>query len=491
MIIPIGHERGSVRRLPWVTFGIMGVCVLSLLASFYAPSHEEEAAALARKISAFFIDHPHLGVDEDVEKLLFAGMDQDERQGFVELWRETRPPETDANARADLQAEFDGLVAELRALGELHPLRRWGWIPARASAWTLFTHMFMHAGVLHLLGNLLILYLAGPFVEDVWGRGVYAGFYVAAGLTAAVVFSVTHPDLNLPLVGASGAIAGVMGAFLVRYRKTHIHFFYIVGFMMSGTFSAPAWVMLPMWFVEQLFMASLGSSSMTAGGVAYWAHVGGFVFGVGAALTMKHFEVEERFIRPKLDAVINPALVDNAVIDQALEARAAGEADAAFTLLAAAAHQQPYNPDVVMALGTVARDTHRQAEAGPAVVRLIEDELRQGETQAAIGHWRGLVRDHPDVRAASMLLLRLARVLSESGHRDEAAAALRLALLDEQGNMTVHTALRIAREAESVDSHVAQGAARIALAMPGINEVERSRAEALLAAAAVKSRSFL
>ena len=490
-VLPIGHEQGSVRRLPWVTFGIMGICVLTLVYSFYPPTMQEQATELIDRLGRLFTDHPHVQIDEEVADFLFAGMDEDTRQAFLEMHRTTRPREESSGRMEEIQREFDRLVGELMALAEALPLRRWGLVPKRPAAETFVTHMFMHAGVLHLLGNFLILYLAGPFVEDVWGRGLYAGFYVAAGLAAAIVFMVKHPELNVPLVGASGAIAGVMGAFLVRYWNTHIHFFYIFGFMFSGTFSAPAWVMLPMWFVEQLLMASLSSASMPAGGVAYWAHIGGFTFGVGTALVIRHYRVEERYINAKLDAVINKTLVDNSVVDEALETKMSGNPDRAFAMLHEEVRRQPRNRDVMLALWSVALGEKRLAEAAPVFLAMIRQELRAGDTRSAIEHWLDLVERVPDVRASPMLLVRLAQVLSGSGHQDEAAAALRLALLDADGAMTAATALRIAREAESVDHRVAQGAARMILGMPGISEVERSSAETLLTALSARSRLFV
>ena len=482
IVLPVGHEQGTVRRLPWVTFGIMGLCVAALIVTPYAGvATEERAEKLVQELSELFKEHPHVVLSDEDMDFMFAGMDEESRAAILEMYRAKRS-RVSTWKMEEIQAEFDRLMVELMALADAHPYRRWGLVPAKLSLVGFITHMFMHGGWVHLIGNLLLLYLAGPFVEDVWGRGLYAGFYVASGVVAAILFMGMHPGLNVPLIGASGAIAGVMGAFLVRYWNTHIHFFYIF-FLVTGTFSAPAWIMLPMWFLEQFLMASLSSGSQPAGGVAYWAHVGGFVFGVGAALAMRHYRIEERLIHPKLDALVNKKLVDNPVLEQALEASATGAGPRALAMLMEEARRLPRDRDVALALWSVAVQEKRLGEAAPLVLALIEDELRCGETRGAINHWLDLVDQVPDISAPPALLVRLARVLSESGRLNEAAGALRLALLDPAGAMTAATALHIAREAEGLDPVLTQGAARMALALPGASEVERTSAEALLTAA--------
>ena len=254
-----------------------------------------------------------------------------------------------------------------------------------------------------------------------------------------------------------------MGAFLVRYWSTQIHFFYLFGFMIHGTFSAPAWAMLPIWFVEQLFLAMVPASSLPGGGVAYWAHVGGFAFGVGTAMVMRHYKIEERYIHPAIDAQVNITLVHNETVDRALEAQAAGDTETAFTLLAAEVRRQPANREAALALWQVAAAQDRASEAAPALLRIIREQLRCGEVKDALNLWLDLVHAVPGVKVEPLLLVRLARALSESGHRDQAVAALRLALLDPDDALTAAMALRISREAREVDEDLARGAARLAL----------------------------
>jgi membrane associated rhomboid family serine protease len=472
IILPIGHEKGTVRRLPWITFGIMALCMVAFFFTNSPPEAQMvELEEKGRELFEFYFSHPYLELPEELEETLFAGVDEESKEAFMEMFRSFGGVEPGPGEIAALQAELEEKVEEFLAAANSHPYRRWGLIPA---------HMFLHGGWLHLLGNLFILYLAGPFIEDVWGRGIYAAFYVAAGLAGALLFMVRNLDLAIPLIGASGAIAGVMGAFLIRYWHVQIHFFYMFGFIIRGTFSAPAWTMLPLWFVEQFFLAAMADAGAVGGGVAYWAHVGGFAFGVGAGLLMKRYKVEELYINPAIDSRVNRTLVDNAALDSALEAKSTGDTQKAFAILAAAAAAQPADEDTTQALWAVATDDGREAEAAPVMLKTIRDEVRHGDLDNAVTHWCQLIEKVPDVQAAPMLLLRLAHHLAETGRRKEAAAALRLALLDPEGKLTPALLLRIAKESREIDPELTRGAARLALARPDVGEIERAGAEALL-----------
>ena len=147
-------------------------------------------------------------------------------------------------------------------------------IPASAY-FTVFSSMFMHGGWMHLIGNMLFLWIYGNNVEDYFGAVKFTLFYLASGLAAIGLYTLFGPNSQIPLVGASGAIAGVMGAYIVlhpRAKITCLLFFFFIQFI-----TLPAKIVLGIWFGYQLLMSLIGSS--TGGGVAWMAHVGGFVFG--------------------------------------------------------------------------------------------------------------------------------------------------------------------------------------------------------------------
>ena len=142
----------------------------------------------------------------------------------------------------------------------------WGWL----------THMFLHGGLLHLGGNMLFLWIFGDNLEDQMGHFGFLIFYLGCGLAAALAQVLAEPALGVPMVGASGAIAGVMGGYLLMFPRARVDVVAII-IIFIKMFTIPAWVMLAVWFAVQLFSgyAMIGGDS----GVAYWAHAGGFLIG--------------------------------------------------------------------------------------------------------------------------------------------------------------------------------------------------------------------
>jgi membrane associated rhomboid family serine protease len=140
----------------------------------------------------------------------------------------------------------------------------------------LITSIFLHGGIMHLAGNMLFLWIFGDNLEDEMGHIPFLIFYLLCGIGASLAQVVTDPTSQVPTVGASGAIAGVMGGYLLLFPKARvdIFIFFVVFFRI---FPIPAWIMLCLWFGIQLFSGINVDTS--AGGVAYWAHAGGFVFG--------------------------------------------------------------------------------------------------------------------------------------------------------------------------------------------------------------------
>ena len=149
----------------------------------------------------------------------------------------------------------------------------------------IFTSMFMHAGLLHLAGNMLYLWIFGDNVEDSLGPFKYLIFYFVGGTVASLTHILTNPGSQIPTVGASGAIGAVLGAYLVLYPRSRIMTLILLGFYMRMTL-IPASIVLGVWFVMQLFSGVLSLGGPDVGGVAFWAHVGGFLSGVVLALLL-------------------------------------------------------------------------------------------------------------------------------------------------------------------------------------------------------------
>jgi len=143
----------------------------------------------------------------------------------------------------------------------------------------LFTSMFLHASFLHVAGNMLFLWIFGDNVEDHLGHFTYLVFYLTSGLAAGVTHILLNQNSIVPSVGASGAIAGVMGAYFILYPRARV----LVWFPPIFLFHVPAWLMLGYWFLGNFLsgtVTAIADTSQTSGGVAFWAHIGGFVAGV-------------------------------------------------------------------------------------------------------------------------------------------------------------------------------------------------------------------
>jgi membrane associated rhomboid family serine protease len=164
----------------------------------------------------------------------------------------------------------------------------WALIPGRVTAgegWGgIFFSMFLHGGWLHLAGNMLFLWIFGDNIEDELGHLRYLGFYLACGVLSALAHVISAPYSPVPTVGASGAIAGVMGAYLLMFPKARVDIL-IIFIIFFRIFPIPAWIMLALWFGMQL-IGGIGADP-SVGGIAYWAHAGGFI--AGLALIVPHW----------------------------------------------------------------------------------------------------------------------------------------------------------------------------------------------------------
>lgn len=168
-------------------------------------------------------------------------------------------------------------------------------IPAQSFFWTYLTSMFVHAGILHLLGNMIFLFLFGACVEDLIGRARFLIFYLLGGLAAELVYIAMTPEhfaSEIPMGGASGAISACMGMYLLLRANADIEFKYFFWFIVikAGEFEIPAWMAITFWFGKDLLWAVLGMmSEHRGGGVAFGAHIGGFLGGLALIAIYKWF----------------------------------------------------------------------------------------------------------------------------------------------------------------------------------------------------------
>jgi membrane associated rhomboid family serine protease len=171
----------------------------------------------------------------------------------------------------------------------------YGLVPDQFHVINIFTAMFLHGGWLHVLGNMWFLWIFGDNIEDILGHWKYLVFYLACGVAAAMTQYFFSPYSRVPMVGASGAIAGVMGAYMLKFPRARILTIAIIFFFITR-FEVPAWLMLIYWFAIQLFngVGTIGVTQANQGGTAFFAHVGGFVAGMALINLMGP---RERFYR--------------------------------------------------------------------------------------------------------------------------------------------------------------------------------------------------
>ncbi len=291
MLIPIRHENMEARRWPVVTIGLI---VLNTLIFLFTHGTMDQQSPELGSTKAHIIllagMHPELTMSTDARQLV-----DDFKAENPSEWAQIQSPTRnlidgwDARIRlvedpAALQAEMNSLGAKYSELATGSLVEKYAFVPAHPHAIAYLTANFLHGGWLHLIGNMWFLWLAGFVLEDVWGRPLFTVFYLIAGAAALQFHAWTNPGSIIPCVGASGAIAALMGAFLVRFPKMKIEMLWIFFFRIYR-FKASAYWLLPLWAFMEVFYGSLFGK---ASGVAHWAHVGGFAFGALGAVALRY-----------------------------------------------------------------------------------------------------------------------------------------------------------------------------------------------------------
>ncbi|HLB35199.1 MAG TPA: rhomboid family intramembrane serine protease [Gemmatimonadales bacterium] len=171
--------------------------------------------------------------------------------------------------------------------------------------YTIVSSMFLHGGWFHIIGNMWFLWVFGNNIEDAMGHGRFVGFYLLCGVLAALAQVFASPNSPVPMVGASGAISGIMGAYLVLYPRVRVHTLVFLGFFVT-TIAVPAYFMLLYWAFLQFVSSVLTAGAGSEGGVAFVAHLGGFVAGAALIRLFAKREFVSRHRRPRI--VVTPPL---------------------------------------------------------------------------------------------------------------------------------------------------------------------------------------
>ena len=317
-----------------------------------------------------------------------------------------------------------------------------GFVPAHPSPLMWVASIFMHAGVLHLLGNMLFLWLFATLTEDVFGAWLLLAFYFASDLGATLLHSLvglifSPGSLEVPVVGASGAIAGIMGLSAVCFLRTKVRVWYLAGWFLywrTGVAEIGAPVFVGLWVGWEMIQGLLDAAYGEGGGVAHWAHVGGFAVGLGGALALK---LRKRVVHTDLVEGRRPVTGQFEAFAQAGE-------------LEQMVERSPDDADAWYALGRARESGGRLAKAGEAHARAMELFLRQRRGAEAVAAYKAMreYREMPALPEALVFLLACA--LEDAGRKEDAFGMFRQLTLEGQRGPQTETALiraaEIARE---------------------------------------------
>lgn len=295
-MFPIGHEGNlTVRRWPVVTVAIIVICLVAFILTDNAIQKDNSGLVQVRThILILHARFPELPMSEK-SRAMVEQFKRDNPDVFRQLASAELQSPIDAQLLMDPEWNMQELAAQMAEL-----CRKWDEGPKDSFLWeyayhserptakSYITAAFLHGGWLHLIMNMWFLYLVGALIEDAWGHFVYPIFYLAAGAAAAFGHGLMHPHSVVSLVGASGAVAGLMGAFMVRFPKARIRVATILWFRL-WVFPVPAWAFLLFWVVWEVIDAFL----LVGDQVAHWAHVSGFVFGAAFAGIMRLMPLEK------------------------------------------------------------------------------------------------------------------------------------------------------------------------------------------------------
>lgn len=383
MLIPLRHENMQGRRWPVITFGIIALNTIIFLGTHSTIDKQgPELGAVKIHLVMLAAEHPELKIPEKAQEFITY-----ERTKNAPLWKEAQRPNRDlfdtwdAKFRAQddpeiLQQEMDSLGESYAELSSSSLLNKYAYIPAHPTLVSMITASFLHGGWLHIIGNMWFLWLAGAVLEDTWGRLIYPAFYLIAGVLAFLVHGMVNVGSFTPTIGASGAIAGLMGAFLVRFPTTKIEMGYLF-FYRFYRFKMAAYWLLPLWLLIEILYGSTGLSA----GVAHWAHIGGFAFGALIAVAIRKTGLEqiaEKGIQEQISWVSHPLLV------QAGEQMEKGELDPAAATLQKLLQEKPDSMDAYRMLQRIYWQKSDLPAHRDALAKLMSLEIKANDHEGAL-----------------------------------------------------------------------------------------------------------
>jgi membrane associated rhomboid family serine protease len=393
MFLPLRHENMEGRRWPILTIALIVLNLLAFLGTRGQIGEENpQRTVTTAHIIKLAAMHPELTMTPAAQEVVAAF-----ERANPAIWERAKSGNSEVEDAWDaqmrmrdddpgkLQAEMDSLCADLSAQTSVSLLDQYAYVPAHPSGISYLTANFLHAGWLHLIGNMWFLWLAGTILEDTWGRVIYPIFYLVAGVVALQLHGWANSGSLTPTLGASGAVAALMGAFLVRFPTTKIDVAVIlsprsIANLALGKgirFKAAAYWLLPFWLLAEVFAGALfGKYSSTA----HWAHVGGFAFGAMAALGLRYSGLEakaDKAIESKVSWTAAPAIV------QATEEMEQGKLDGAVATLQGYLATNPESTEAYTLLHQIYWRKNDVPAYRDAIGKLIQIQLKNNNHEAA------------------------------------------------------------------------------------------------------------
>ena len=379
-LIPSGSEEG-VRRLPYLTIGLIALnVIIFMITSSVLRGQEQELYRIHQELQEIEIKYYFDILEQDPNAMQNITIDEQH-----ELFFENENIRWEGDDYAvwhklynEHKAKFSGIV-----------FNRLGFIPNHFDFLKLFTHMFVHANFFHLLFNMLFFWLVGCNIEDTWSWKVFLGLYLISGVVACLLHTVVYPASNTPLVGASGAIAGIMGAFMIRHFKTKIRFAYFFWLIfvppVFGSFAIYAGIALPIWFLMQIVSARWSVEA----GAAYYAHIGGFIFGAAVGMGMKFLGLEKKYVAPMVEDSFEKLKMSSRM-KEVHRKMDINDTASAMPLLLAVLDEEPQNFDAPLILARIYYEKGHHDDALIMYNKALDIALRSAESNAVLSVYEEL-----------------------------------------------------------------------------------------------------
>lgn len=458
----MARSDGKHRKHPWVTY----LVALGMLGSFGFPALSGAEARLAadEAIAAaleFFEANPQVEVDPRFAAIV--GPERVERlRGEEEARREvSRVPSLRGRLASRTQKRYRRLEEGALASVEALPTWRLAVKGRESPGLNYLAHALLHDRTAALAVSLGFFLLAGLALETVWGSLLFAGLCVGGSAAAAAAHVAFCGGEGAPWIGASGLLSALMGAYFIRAFR---------GFVIPGWVVLPAWVALEYLVVRGFWIGSFELAPVQAHGV-------GFGLGATWALVLWLFGIEDR-LRDRRGRTRE--LVANPIVDRALQARRDGRLDEALALLQREVARSPHNCDAAVAFWDVAVGMGRAQLAGSAMLRVVQDSLRQGQNDEAVRHWLALAGSLPALEVEAGVAVRLGELLLDAGHPDEAVRVLSSAMGASKGKLSSALASRVVRVARGLDPDLTRRAAAAALDDARLDPTERRQLQSIL-----------